>query len=251
MSRGRIYTQTEREECRKLYLKGLSGIEIGKLFDCSASTVRRFCIGISNRWGAKAILLKDKARIMYLSGMSSGVIGKELKLAQSTVSLWCKDIVQPRNRYLVWNKGMKGFLSGEKHWNWRNATMCPECKNTKSAAASVCDRCDKHERTHGLSKTKAYKSFKSLERIARKFNNGGSHTLEQWETLKIKYGNMCLCCKRVEPEIKLTKDHVKPLARGGKDDIDNLQPLCLSCNSIKWAKTIDYRSPFINLTKVE
>lgn len=28
---------------------------------------------------------------------------------------------------------------------------------------------------------------------------------------------------------------------GGKDEIDNLQPLCTSCNSKKNSKTIDYR----------
>jgi 5-methylcytosine-specific restriction endonuclease McrA len=49
-----------------------------------------------------------------------------------------------------------------------------------------------------------------------------------------------LCCGR--PDVKLTQDHVVPLARGGSNLIDNIQPLCASCNSSKGTQTIDYRS---------
>jgi 5-methylcytosine-specific restriction endonuclease McrA len=78
-------------------------------------------------------------------------------------------------------------------------------------------------------------------RRARLLGNGGTITAQEWGGLKKKYNYTCLCCKRREPEIKLTLDHVLPLILGGENVIENAQPLCKSCNSRKHAKHIDYR----------
>lgn len=68
-------------------------------------------------------------------------------------------------------------------------------------------------------------------RYAREKNAIGSHTLQEWENLKIKFNNKCAICDK---EIKLTKDHIIPLSAGGTDYIENIQPLCRNCNSKKW-----------------
>lgn len=78
-------------------------------------------------------------------------------------------------------------------------------------------------------------------RRARKFKNGGSHNLEEWNNLKKQYNYTCPCCKKQEPEIKLTEDHIIPLSKGGSDYIENIQPLCGHCNCKKQREIIKYK----------
>jgi hypothetical protein len=86
-------------------------------------------------------------------------------------------------------------------------------------------------------------------RRARKTGNGGTFSVQQWHDLKTAYGNMCLCCHREEQVLLalglcLVPDHVISIAKGGSNDISNIQPLCHGkdgCNNHKSFKTIDYR----------
>ncbi len=76
----------------------------------------------------------------------------------------------------------------------------------------------------------------------RRANIRGSesrYTAQEWRNLVKKYNNKCLCCGR--SDVKLTVDHVIPLSKGGRNDISNIQPLCLSCNDKKGTKKTDYR----------
>jgi 5-methylcytosine-specific restriction endonuclease McrA len=79
-------------------------------------------------------------------------------------------------------------------------------------------------------------------RRARKISNGGTFTDNEFLAVCEQYGNKCLCCGSTE---NLTPDHIIPLSRGGKNIIENIQPLCLTCNKRKGTKIIDYRHPVV------
>ena len=92
----------------------------------------------------------------------------------------------------------------------------------------------------GRSKISGYKLFLNERRRALKLNANGSHTIGDWETLKTQYNWTCPSCKKKEPVISLTEDHIIPLSKGGSDNIENIQPLCRSCNSRKHTNLIKY-----------
>lgn len=75
------------------------------------------------------------------------------------------------------------------------------------------------------------------ELLSGKFNRKRKPTISNYRKifneLLHKYNFKCVCCGSKE---KLSVDHIKPVSKGGTDDITNLQILCKSCNSSKGAK---------------
>ncbi len=90
-----------------------------------------------------------------------------------------------------------------------------------------------HKRNPTLTTEKHHK------RKARMLGCDGAFTTEEWKRLCDHYGNVCLCCGEQKP---LTVDHVVPISLGGANSIDNIQPLCGTCNRAKGVKVIDYRT---------
>ena len=92
---------------------------------------------------------------------------------------------------------------------------------------------------HWKAKEKTWRRVANHIRRSRKTGVGGSFTAEQWRRLCEYYDHRCVCCdNRFQ---RLTVDHVIPLSKGGTNYIQNIQPLCRSCNSRKHDKEIDYR----------
>ena len=92
----------------------------------------------------------------------------------------------------------------------------------------------------GRSSDDDYRSWIKNKRNRLKRCCVGNHTRGEWEALKEAIGYECLSCKRKEPDIKLTQDHIVPVSKAGTDDIENIQPLCRSCNSRKNNRIIKY-----------
>jgi 5-methylcytosine-specific restriction endonuclease McrA len=72
--------------------------------------------------------------------------------------------------------------------------------------------------------------------------DGTLFTHQGWLEIKQRYNSTCLCCRRKEPEIKLVADHITPRSKGGPNILENIQPLCVSCNARKGIRMTDYRS---------
>lgn len=117
----------------------------------------------------------------------------------------------------VKEKVIKNLLvsKGEKHWNWKGGI---------------------HK---DISHRRKLQMIRAKRHLYLKRGNGGSYTLGEWDLLKLQYGYTCPSCKKQEPVIKLTVDHIIPLSKGGSNNIENIQPLCGLCNSTKNAKLID------------
>jgi Restriction endonuclease len=106
----------------------------------------------------------------------------------------------------------------------------------------ACVRLDntKYRKRNLISEKKRIADYKKLKkhhinalnskRRTNKYGNGGKHTAQEWLDKMTAYNNICAICKLAKP---LTKDHIIPLSKGGTDNIDNIQPLCQTCNSKK------------------
>ena len=80
--------------------------------------------------------------------------------------------------------------------------------------------------------------FRTYQQRLKRALVEGYFSKKEWEELKKKYNYTCSSCGMIEPKIKLTKDHIIPLNKNGTNWIDNIQPLCGSCNSKKGIRII-------------
>lgn len=158
-----------------------------------------------------------------------------------------------------WNKGKKGIYSekvreimgkdkvGKIPWNKGKTGIYSKESLEKNRVAHLGSKSSLWK--GGVSAKDGYFPFMYRRRKIKKLSNGGSHTLVEWETLLAQYNWTCPSCKKQESEIKLTEDHIIPVTKGGSDNIENIQPLCGSCNSKKKTKIIKYDYELIEVKR--
>jgi len=76
--------------------------------------------------------------------------------------------------------------------------------------------------------------------IRRTRYKDGNVSIEDWENIKKKFNYICPMCNQSK---QLTIDHIKPISLGGEHKIENIQPLCKTCNSSKGKKILKFNPP--------
>ena len=159
-----------------------------------------------------------------------------------------------RGRFLKGTYQGYGFDKGQIPWN-KNVKMSEETKKKISLKKKGIKLSEEHKKNISINNGKHWQGKERLEmqgsknaqwkggyenklmhnkrRRVMKMNAEGSHTLEEWTSIKRRQNYICIDCKKKEPEITLTEDHIQPLSKGGFDYIKNIQGLCKSCNSRK------------------
>lgn len=148
-----------------------------------------------------------------------------------------KNIDKARASSRKWEKdNREKSNSNSRKWKKANPEKVLSCSrkyrndNLEKSRASV----NKWGRDHP-----EYSRAKSRKRRAIKNGQIEHFNNLEWQLLCEQYDYRCLRCGEKK---QLTPDHIVPLILGGKDTIDNIQPLCFSCNSSKGARyIIDYR----------
>lgn len=159
-----------------------------------------------------------------------------------------KKLSKSRMGIAPWNKGKTSIysnetkariaatLTGRKQSDAQRKNISEKMKGRKMTA--------QHRENNRISQLKRFPNYENNGRRNRRKDrikvNGGFHSSGEWENLKAQYNWTCPSCKKQEPEIKLTRDHIIPTLKGGSSNIENIQPLCRPCNSSKSIQTIRY-----------
>lgn len=188
---------------------------------------RKFISG-HNSWKYKGNKIRPCSRCKVKKPIT------EFRVRNGSAISWCRSCMRRYFRIYYKNNREK-LLKKSLGWNKRNVQKKRQYNKKRHAENPEAAR----ERSRRWSKdNKGKRIAYEHKREAAKRGNGGSFTEEEWIKLCKKYGNKCLKCGSRGP---LQRDHVVPLALGGRNDIDNIQPLCGPCNFEKHTSVVDYR----------
>lgn len=139
--------------------------------------------------------------------------------------------------------GVKNGLAhkGENNWDWKGGITYNLCDYRRFLRTNNLERYRQYSRKW-RSEHKIEKRIETIMGRVLRLRLGGSFTKEQWGIKLELYNFACVICKR---KTKLTFDHIIPAKKWKEwlevhpkvnydyNDIENLQPLCLSCNCSK------------------
>lgn len=150
---------------------------------------------------------------------------------------------------LLWFHTISCVLTTDRDVDWGNAIVTVRNSWSEVQKAAICAPIvwGEVQRTQqapippkGKRDEEAMRAIiKAQNARALKMGAEGTFTYEEWVLLCEIFEERCASCGRLED--RLCTDHVIALSRRGTNFIENIQPLCRSCNSGKNAKPTDYR----------
>lgn len=127
------------------------------------------------------------------------------------------------------------FFHKQKNGRFGFTSKCKQCKNAEIKAWSI-----KNPEKRKLQKVRwklnnyeKYLQIKRDDQRRRKYACKEKIDVADWQALLKASNYRCVHCGTTED---ITQDHIIPLIHGGANSIDNIQPLCRSCNSKKSSK---------------
>jgi hypothetical protein len=169
---------------------------------------------------------------------------KVIESHKPTTCPYCEKVFIPKTlqQQFCSNKCMSNHHNKEKGINvgyGGTEHICLICKKTFPAKTTAQKYCSKkcRRRADYENNTENKLHHGRLRRVLKK-KLGGTYTLKQWNNLVKECGGICKVCGQKQ---KMTVDHVIPLSKWEEwakkhnpsyqaNDIENIQPLCLSCN---------------------
>ena len=147
-----------------------------------------------------------------------------------------KDKSKPKRSrdYKVWlerNKGRRKILWAQ-YYQKNHERMLARARKYRAENLKRVKQKNKLYRENNLDKHRAYEAT----RRAAKFHRGPWISYEEWQTIMRYFDHRCGYC--LEKAIPLTQEHMTPLSRGGKHDVENVVPACMSCNNHKSSKNL-------------
>jgi len=132
--------------------------------------------------------------------------------------------------------------STERMRRWRAANPERAAENARRSYERNRKKVLERSKRNHASKP-GYAAWKRARRQQR-LDGAGTFTISELTELFEVFENKCINPDCDGLDDKLSVDHVVPLSKGGGNTIENIQPLCLTCNLRKGTKVIDYRESY-------
>ena len=120
-------------------------------------------------------------------------------------------------------------------FDMRLRSPCLDCPRLTRPGRSRCDDC-----TRAIRKGWDRGSILNRQRRMRGAGGGAQRLRRKVNT---QGGSPCTGCGTWHPAPSIVIDHVHPVGKGGTDQDDNVQPMCLSCHRIKTRQEAATPSP--------